>query len=51
MNLVQCRLVVCFVDFFDFRGSTHGGHYHAYIRDIDGFGIWTHPVSLIDRIV
>ncbi|CAI9727683.1 ubiquitin carboxyl-terminal hydrolase 40-like [Octopus vulgaris] len=23
------------------RGSTHGGHYHAYIKDIDGLGTWT----------
>ncbi len=26
-------------------GSTHSGHYIAYIRDIDGIGTWTHPVS------
>ena len=25
-------------------GSTHSGHYTAYIRDID-LGSWTHPVS------
>lgn len=25
------------------RGSTHGGHYHSYIRDVDGLGHWTHP--------
>ena len=25
------------------RGSTHGGHYHAYIRDVDGLGNWSHP--------
>ncbi|XP_071803820.1 ubiquitin carboxyl-terminal hydrolase 40-like isoform X1 [Asterias amurensis] len=24
-------------------GSTHGGHYHAYIKDIDGLGNWTTP--------
>ncbi|GAB1603571.1 ubiquitin carboxyl-terminal hydrolase 40-like [Argonauta hians] len=23
------------------RGSTYGGHYHAYIKDIDGLGTWT----------
>ena len=28
-------------------GSTHGGHYHAYIRDVDGLGTWTKPVSII----
>ncbi len=26
-------------------GSTHSGHYIAYIRDIDGLGHWTTPVS------
>ena len=25
------------------RGSTHGGHYHAYIRDVDCLGKWQHP--------
>ncbi|KAI0222462.1 Ubiquitin carboxyl-terminal hydrolase 40 [Lamellibrachia satsuma] len=25
------------------RGSTHGGHYHSYIRDVDALGHWTHP--------
>lgn len=25
-------------------GSTHSGHYIAYIRDIDAIGTWTHPV-------
>lgn len=25
-------------------GSTHSGHYIAYIRDIDSLGIWTTPV-------
>ena len=26
-------------------GSTHSGHYTAYIRDVDNLGSWTHPVS------
>ena len=26
-------------------GSTHSGHYIAYIRDVDNLGVWTHPVS------
>lgn len=26
-------------------GSTHSGHYTAYIRDVDDLGVWTHPVS------
>ena len=26
-------------------GSTHSGHYTAYIRDLDDLGSWTHPVS------
>ncbi len=30
--------------FLVFRGGAHGGHYFAYIRDIDSFGSWTHPV-------
>ncbi|XP_062518219.1 ubiquitin carboxyl-terminal hydrolase 40-like [Corticium candelabrum] len=25
------------------KGSTHGGHYFAYIKDVDGLGQWTHP--------
>ncbi|KAJ8313576.1 hypothetical protein KUTeg_008137 [Tegillarca granosa] len=25
------------------RGGAYGGHYHAYIKDIDGLGKWTHP--------
>eukprot|EP00057_Strongylocentrotus_purpuratus_P028769 XP_011683243.1 PREDICTED: ubiquitin carboxyl-terminal hydrolase 40 [Strongylocentrotus purpuratus] len=24
-------------------GSTHGGHYHAYIRDVDNLGTWSEP--------
>ena len=28
-------------------GSTHGGHYHAYIRDVDELGVWTKPVSFL----
>ena len=27
-------------------GSTHSGHYTAYIKDMDGLGCWTHPVSV-----
>ena len=26
-------------------GGAHGGHYHAYIRDIDQLGTWVAPVS------
>ena len=26
-------------------GSTHAGHYTAYIKDVDALGCWTHPVS------
>ena len=26
-------------------GSTHSGHYTAFIRDVDDLGHWTHPVS------
>ena len=26
-------------------GSTHSGHYTAYIRDTRDLGNWTHPVS------
>ncbi|KAK3747012.1 hypothetical protein QZH41_011960, partial [Actinostola sp. cb2023] len=25
------------------KGSCYGGHYHAYIRDVDGIGVWTSP--------
>ena len=28
------------------RGSTHGGHYHVYIRDIEGLACWTPPVRV-----
>ncbi|XP_038044893.1 ubiquitin carboxyl-terminal hydrolase 40-like [Patiria miniata] len=31
-------------------GSTHGGHYHAYIKDIDGLGTWTTPEKEIIRL-
>jgi len=26
-------------------GGAHGGHYHAYIRDLDALGHWVTPVS------
>lgn len=26
-------------------GSTHSGHYTAYIKDIDALGSWKNPVS------
>ena len=29
-------------------GSTHSGHYTAYIKDVDALGCWTYPVSLYD---
>ena len=28
-----------------FSGSCYGGHYHAYIRDVEGLGTWHQPVS------
>ena len=28
------------------RGSAFGGHYFAYIRDIDDLGSWVAPVSI-----
>ena len=28
---------------FFLSGSTHGGHYHCYIRDVDGLGTWSKP--------
>lgn len=27
-------------------GSTHSGHYTAFIKDVDNLGCWTHPVSM-----
>ncbi|XP_033104128.1 ubiquitin carboxyl-terminal hydrolase 40-like [Anneissia japonica] len=27
------------------RGSCYGGHYHAYIKDVDGLGQWKTPVE------
>ena len=27
-------------------GSTHSGHYTAFIRDVDDLGEWVHPVSV-----
>jgi len=27
------------------KGGAYGGHYHAFIRDVDSLGKWTHPVS------
>ena len=29
------------------RGSAHGGHYHAYIRDVDNLGTWIKPVGFL----
>ncbi|KAK3797715.1 hypothetical protein RRG08_054732 [Elysia crispata] len=31
------------------RGSAFGGHYFAYIRDIDDLGFWTAPVDKIQQ--
>ncbi|XP_071484115.1 ubiquitin carboxyl-terminal hydrolase 40-like [Diadema antillarum] len=31
-------------------GSTHGGHYHAYIRDVDDLGKWSEPESELIRL-
>ena len=31
--------------FLFFSGSCYGGHYHAYIRDVEGLGTWHQPVS------
>ena len=28
-------------------GGAHGGHYHAYIRDIDELGSWVEPVRTL----
>ncbi|ESO86253.1 hypothetical protein LOTGIDRAFT_220780 [Lottia gigantea] len=28
------------------QGSAHGGHYHAYIRDIDNLGTWCSPEKI-----
>lgn len=28
------------------KGAAHGGHYHAYIQDVDALGNWSHPVSI-----
>ncbi|XP_065839535.1 ubiquitin carboxyl-terminal hydrolase 40-like [Oscarella lobularis] len=33
------------------RGSTHGGHYFAYIRDVDCLGTWTHPDDVDVEVV
>ena len=26
-------------------GSTHSGHYTAFIRDVEDLGVWSYPVS------
>lgn len=28
------------------RGSAYGGHYHAYIRDVDCLGFWSNPEKI-----
>ncbi|XP_071102445.1 ubiquitin carboxyl-terminal hydrolase 40-like isoform X2 [Haliotis cracherodii] len=33
------------------RGGAYGGHYHAYIRDIDNLGHWVHPGKVDVEIV
>ena len=30
-----------------FSGSCYGGHYHAYIRDVEGLRTWIEPVRRI----
>lgn len=35
------------LSFVFFSGSCYGGHYHAYIRDVEGLGMWCEPVSNI----
>ena len=32
-------------------GSTHSGHYTAYIRDVDNLGNWTHPVMICNCFI
>ncbi|KAK7478950.1 hypothetical protein BaRGS_00029817 [Batillaria attramentaria] len=32
------------------RGSAYGGHYHAYIRDVDNLGTWNNPESAEVRV-
>ncbi len=27
------------------RGAAHGGHYHSYIRDLRGEGVWERPAA------
>lgn len=31
-------------------GSTHSGHYTAFIRDVDDLGLWTRPVSPVEDL-
>ena len=31
-------------------GTTHSGHYVAFIRDIDRLGIWTQPVCVYSSL-
>ena len=33
-----------YIYMYNYSGSTHSGHYTAYIRDVDNLGNWTHPV-------
>ena len=37
-------LAVCV---YFFSGSCYGGHYHAYIRDVEGLKTWFEPVRRI----
>ena len=42
---VSWRCVIrTIVQLYFLSGSTHSGHYTAYIRDVDDLGTWTDPV-------
>ena len=34
-----------------FSGSCYGGHYHAYIRDMEGLRTWFEPVRRIFQTI
>lgn len=45
--LIRIALVKTCSSFLFFSGSCYGGHYHAYIRDVEGLRTWCQPVSRI----
>ena len=47
VNLPTCLNMASYTSVYAYSGSTHSGHYTAYIRDVDNLGNWMHPVCML----